>query len=192
VTGRWPGAPGRDAPATQWGMARESADEAETTGRGRRKRPAVHAAVQPETIRTGGIRLEENQIARRAQSLRRWRPCGGTVRSFGAVADEKSRFCETSAKCLADRDLRAIVAGCQGLRRPRTASVAPGGCTKRHKTAPFRHKTARNSTCSCTQWHRKDPATAGSSMRAACRAEASSRRPLSLPWRPLLGQGSLA
>ena len=181
MTGRWPGAPERDAPATQWGMARESADEAETTGRGRRKRPAVRAAVQPETIRKKGIRLEENQIAGRPQSLRRWRACGGTVRSFGAVADEKSRFCETSAKCLADRDLRLIVAGCQDLRRPRTASVAPGGCTRGHKTALSGHKTAQNRTCSCTQWHRKDPATAGSSLRAACRAEVSSRRPLSLP-----------
>ena len=70
--------------------------------------------------------------------------CG---RAVGRWRTEKTLFCETSAKCLADRDLSATRAGQDGLRRPRMASPGRRHGAEGAKTARFRHKTAQYSTC---------------------------------------------
>ena len=66
-------------------------------------------------------------------------------------------FCETNPKYLVDKDLSAGSWSCSGLRRPRMAFAGRRHGPKGAKTARSRHKTAQYSTCSCAEWHRKDP-----------------------------------
>jgi len=102
---------------------------------------------QPATPAIPRRRLYELRSGKARQTPQAGKPGG---------AGQRRSFCENGRKPLRGKELGSISSPCGGLRRPRMAFLAPGGCTKRHKTAHSEHETAQDRHLTAPNGHGRD------------------------------------